>query len=112
VDIFRFLEKIDFGHDKVVMDSKQVLGIDAFGYTPVGGTERECDSSEQSLGPAGRTNDGTALLSRQEASSKTRLEEHSLEENAGEPSRRKSPALEARYRILYSEVRWEKLLVK
>ena len=59
-----------------------------------------------------RANDGITLLSGQDAVSKIRLEERSLGDNAGEPFRRKSPSLEARYRIPYSEVCSEELLVK
>ena len=57
-------------------------------------------------------NDGITLLRGQDAVLKTRSEERSLGDNAGEPFRRKSPSLEARYRIPYSEVCFEEFLVK
>jgi hypothetical protein len=62
-------------------------------------------------GPA-CANDGITLLSKQEAVLKTRLEERSLGESAGEPFQRKSPPLEGRYRIPCSEVCSGELLVK
>jgi hypothetical protein len=46
VDIFRFLEKIEFGHEKAVILLITGSWIDAFGYAPSGGTERECESSK------------------------------------------------------------------
>jgi hypothetical protein len=72
--------------------------------------QNESVIAQTNPGPA-CANDGLALLSKQEAFSKTRLEERSLGESAGELFRRKSPALGGRYRIPSSELCSGELLV-
>src|SRR5260221_2335047 len=110
VDIFRFLEKIEFGHDKRCNSLITGSRIDALDTHPV--VEQNASMIAQTNPGPACANDRTTLLSRQEAFSKTRLEERSLGENTGEPLRGKSPSLEARYRIPCSEVCFEELLVK
>ena len=110
MDIFRFLEKLEFGHGKGVIRSQQVLGSMYLDRHPV--VEQNASVIAQTNPVPACANDGITLLSGQDAVSKIRLEERSLGDNAGEPFRRKSPALEARYRIPYSEVCSEELLVK
>ncbi len=66
--------------------------------------------AQTTLGPRAPMT-GSTLQSKQEAFSKTRLEDRSLGENAGELFRRKNPALEGRYRIPYSELCSVELLV-